>query len=686
MVELEDPTEAFLKTLDLCKKTYESSLNFFGIFANLGPWKLFFIFLCMLAKEIRQRFIDFFVQKHAHAQIMSAPVIPENDPTVLFTTAGMHPLVPYLMGEVHPRGKRLVDFQKCIRTDDIDEVGDATHCTFFEMLGNWSLGDYFKKEAIEWSFEFLTGSREDGCLGLDPNRLRVTCFEGDQDAPRDDEAASFWENLGFVRVENSAADSRKLIYFYEKKKNWWGPAGQSGPCGPDTEMFYDMNHELNPHEHKPGAAEALINKYPLKDGSGRCHPNCECGRYVEIWNDVFMQYNKHQNGTFEVLKQQNVDTGMGLERVTAIMQEKPTHYETELFAPVKEKIAELASGTELQIPQNDAVISGRIIADHIRASVFIIGDPWGVSPSNTDQGYILRRLIRRAIRHGRKLGIQVNFTAQLAEIFVDIYGDVYPELIKNKQKIVDELQREEEKFEKTLEVGLRELRKIWNEENCKKEFTVVDGQQAFYIYETYGFPLEMIIEELQRIGYEVDVKALTESFNAAMKAHQEKSREGSEQKFSGGLADHSWECTMLHTATHLLHKALKTVLGDEVEQKGSNITSDRLRFDFNYPQKMTPEQVKEVEEIVNTQIQRDLPVGFEIVTVDEAKKKGAIGLFDERYGDQVKVYKMGDFSYEICGGPHVEHTGQLTKFKITKEEACSAGIRRIKAVVVGAGM
>lgn len=638
----------------------------------------------MKANDLRRRFIDFFVSK-GHAEIGSSSLIPENDPTVLFTTAGMHPLVPYLMGEEHPAGKRLVDVQKCIRTDDIDEVGDPTHCTFFEMLGNWSLGDYFKKEAIQWSYEFLTNPLEKGGIGLDPKRLMVTCFAGDSDAPRDDEAADIWESLGFKRYDKAGAEDRGLIFFYEKKKNWWGPAGQTGPCGPDTEMFYDTCPELAPSEHKKGSSEFSQKKYELPGWEGKCHANCECGRFVEIWNDVFMQYNKQADGSYVPLKQQNVDTGMGLERVTAILQGKPSHYETELFAPLKDKIQELSS-PPAGVSEEDMMKSSRIIADHIRAATFIMGDAWSVSPSNTDQGYILRRLIRRAIRHGKMLGISGNFTDVLGQISIDIYGDVYPELKRNQERIITEYKREEEKFQLTIEVGLRELRKIWNEENCKKEFTVVDGAKAFYIYETYGFPLEMITEELKKIGYEIDHVKFMESFNNAMKGHQEKSRAGSEQKFAGGLADHSFECTMLHTATHLLHKALKVVLGDDVNQKGSNITAERLRFDFNYPQKMTPEQVKQAEDIVNEQIQRDLPVSYEIVTVEEAKKKGAIGLFEDRYGDKVKVYKMGDFSYEICGGPHVEHTGQLQKFKIKKEEACSAGIRRIKAVVVGAGM
>jgi alanyl-tRNA synthetase len=654
----------------------------------------------MLAKDLRRRFIDFFVQKHGHAEIKSASVIPENDPTVLFTTAGMHPLVPYLMGEPHPAGKRLVDVQKSIRTDDIDEVGDATHCTFFEMLGNWSLGDYFKKEAIKWSYELLTSALNEGGLGLDPKRLMVTCFAGDNDAPIDNEAADVWKSLGFKSFEDATKDDHQLIFFYEKKKNWWGPAGQTGPCGPDTEMFYDTCPELPWASHKPGASEELINKYPLKNGahSARtnddghsvpgCHANCECGRYIEIWNDVFMQYNKKADGTFEPLKQQNVDTGMGLERVAAILQGKPTHYETELFAPVMERIAELAVG-EKSGTDEEQIISGRIIADHLRASTFILGDPMSVFPSNKDQGYILRRLIRRAIRHAKKLGIHTNFTAEIGKILVDNYGDVYPELLTNEARIIDELNKEEIKFQKTLEQGLREMRKIWKMDDlneCHKEIAVTHGDKAFYVFETYGFPIEMIEEELTKNGFQIEKSEFRNKFDEAQKAHQEKSRSGSEQKFAGGLADNSAECTMLHTATHLLHKALKIVLGDEVNQKGSNITKERLRFDFNYGQKMTPEQVKKVEDIVNEQIQRDLPVSFEIVTVPEAKSKGAVGLFEDKYGDKVKAYHMGDFSYEICGGPHAPHTGVLKRFKILKEEACSAGIRRIKAGVVGAGI
>ncbi len=598
----------------------------------------------MTAQELRQRFIDFFVKQHGHQEIKSASVIPENDPTVLFTTAGMHPLVPYLMGEKHPAGKRLVDVQKCIRTDDIDDVGDSTHCTFFEMLGNWSLGDYFKKEAIKWSFEFLTDPK---WLGIDKNKLAVSVFEGDSDAPFDQESYGIWKSLGI-------AESR--IARLGKKDNWWGPAGVTGPCGPDTEMFYWTG------------ADPVPEKFDPRDKL-----------WVEIWNDVFMEYYKKEDGTFEPLKQKNVDTGMGLERMIAVLQGKPSHYETELFLPIIKKTEELGSENG-----SGQMASKRIIADHMRAATFILGDPQGVAPSNTDQGYILRRLIRRTVRHGKMLGIQQHFTHLLGEIVVQMYDDVYPELVQNRERIITELQKEEAKFQRTLEQGLREMRKIWRMDDpnlCNKEIAVTQGDKAFYVYETYGFPLEMIGEELIKNGFQIDTKTFREKFNRAMKAHQQKSRAGSEKKFHGGLADHSEECTMLHTATHLLHQALKTVLGNEVNQKGSNITAERLRFDFNYPQKMTPEQLQQVEKLVNKQIERDLPVSFEIVTVDEAKRKGAIGLFEERYGDQVKVYKMGDFSYEICGGPHVANTGILKHFKITREEACSAGIRRIKAVV-----
>lgn len=699
----------------------------------------------MKSSELRRRYIDFFVQQHGHKEILGASLLPENDPTVLFTTAGMHPLVPYLMGEKHPEGTRLVDVQKCVRTDDIEEVGDPTHCTFFEMLGNWSLGDYFKAGAIQMSFEFLTKE-----LGLDAQRLMVTCFKGDENAPRDDEAAGEWQKYGFKLVEEEGdtglrPGDKQMIFFYEKKKNWWGPAGQTGPCGPDTEMFYDLCPTLPSTEHKPEAAEALIQKYTYE--GGRCHPNCECGRYVEIWNDVFMQYNKNEEGSFIPLKQQNVDTGMGLERVTAILQGKASHYETELFEPVIKRIRALS------VDDNNFV-SERIVADHIRSATFILGDERGVTPSNMDQGYVLRKLIRRAIRHGRKLGIKGAFTAELARIFIGQYADPYKELVKNEKRILESLEKEEEQFQEALKNGEQEIEKdianvqeallllskekrvaklemglnivskmIFNAQSLdvfnktlrpifsklRSEFKaeaanmeitdniavvhkiaddllrgrwILKGDRAFFYFESYGFPLEMTVEMMKEKGIAVDPMG----FQKAFKVHQEKSRAGSEQKFAGGLADHSFETRKLHTATHLMLEALRRVLGKTVEQKGSNITQERLRFDFNYPEKLTSEQIAEVEKIVNDAIQADYPVHFEEMTVEEARKLNATGVFIDKYegelAGRVKVYFMGDYSKEICGGPHVEHTGQLgSHFKILKEESSSSGIRRIKAVL-----
>jgi alanyl-tRNA synthetase len=708
----------------------------------------------MLAQELRQKYLDFFSKKHGHKVILGSSLLPENDPTVLFTTAGMHPLVPYLLGEKHPEGTRLVDVQKCVRTDDIEEVGDPTHCTFFEMLGNWSLGDYFKAEAIQMSYEFMTKE-----LGLDPKRLMVTCFEGDENAPRDDEAAGEWEKLGFKRAED-APNEKQLIFFYEKKKNWWGPAGQTGPCGPDTEMFYDLCPELPVGQHREGASADLIARYPLKNGSGRCHPNCECGRYVEIWNDVFMQYNKTEDGRFEPLQQQNVDTGMGLERVTAILQGKATHYDTELFESMIKRIRALS--------KEENTVSERIVADHIRSAVFIIGDERGVTPSNNDQGYVLRKLIRRAIRHGRKLGIQGSFTVELARLVIGTYGDFYKELPKYEQRILDSLKKEEEQFQEALTNGEAEISKdiekvdqalhiLLNENNVarlemalnilkqtlenevlpsgenkddkiltsiykdlspvlgkmRSEFKneasnktvdeailssvresvkklldrelttlIVSGKRAFYYFESFGFPLEMTIEMLKEKGLSVDqIK-----FNEAFSQHQEKSRLASGQKFAGGLADHSFETKKLHTATHLMLEALRRVLGKTVEQKGSNITQERLRFDFNYEDKLSPEQIAEVEKLVNDAIQADYPIHWEEMSVEEARKIDATGVFVDKYegelAGRVKVYFMGDYSKEICGGPHVDHTGQLGgHFKIVKEESSSSGIRRVKAIL-----
>lgn len=616
----------------------------------------------MELRLVRERFLSFFKGK-GHTVLPSASLLPENDPTVLFTTAGMHPLVPYFLGEVHPGGKRLADSQKCLRTDDIDEVGDNRHLTFFEMLGNWSLGDYFKQEAITWALEFLTTPTQ---IGFDPKRIYVTVFEGDDVAPRDVEAISLWQTqfaehgleatVGVAgQDEPTLGEHGPRIYAYPKKKNWWGPAGQTGPCGPDTEIFYDMG---TPHDPAFGAM---------------CHPNCDCGRFVEIWNNVFMQYEKRADGSFVPLAQKNVDTGMGLERMATILQGKETVFETDAFMPLIRMI-ETVSGTTYQANSLEAARPFRIIADHIRAAVFVVGDPRGVAPSNVGQGYIVRRLLRRAIREGRRLGMKEAFIAQLAEVVISQYGVDYPELQEHREKIVTEFAREEEKFGKTLEKGLRELEKML-------EKGALNGEQAFQLFSTYGFPLELTEELLRERGQAAD----REAFQAEFKKHQELSR-ASAGTFKGGLSDDSAASTRLHTATHLLHQALRTVLGPHVEQRGSNITPERLRFDFPHSQKVTPEELAKVEELVNEAIKRDLPVSFDMMNPADAKAVGAIGLFDDKYaqlGGQIKVYSVGDFSKEICGGPHVTHTGDLGSFKILKEEAVSAGIRRIKAVVTG---
>jgi alanyl-tRNA synthetase len=589
--------------------------------------------------------LEFFREK-GHAIIPSASLIPENDPTVLFTTAGMHPLVPYLLGEKHPAGRRLADVQKCVRTGDIEEVGDNRHLTFFEMLGNWSLGDYFKREAISWSFEFLTSPR---WLNIDPQRIYVTVFEGDADAPRDLESVAIWQDVFQGRGIEARFNER--IFAYPKEKNWWGPAGQTGPCGPDTEIFYDTGR---PHDARYG---------------DECHPNCDCGRFIEIWNDVFMEYNKSAAGTFEPLAQKNVDTGMGLERAAAMLQGKDTVFEIETFRVILKAIGGLCGKAYGGREEDDRAM--RIVADHLRTAAFIIGDSRGVSPSNVDQGYILRRLIRRAIRYGRQLGIEGFFCSKVAETVIGLFKSAYPELERNRDRIIGELDAEEDKFSRTLQNGLREAAKLKEE---VARMASVPGDRAFYLYESFGFPMELTEEVL---GKKVD----RDEWDRAMKAHQDLSRQGAERKFKGGLADHSWETTRLHTATHLLHKALRLVLGEHVEQRGSNITAERLRFDFSHPQKMTPEEIRKVEELVNEAVARDLPVHYQEMTVEEAKSGGAIGLFEERYGDKVKVYVVGDFSKEICGGPHVRHTAQVGRFRIQKEEASSAGIRRIKAVV-----
>ena len=583
----------------------------------------------MKAIEIRNKYLNFF-KNHGHSVIPSAPLIPENDPSVLFTTAGMQPLVPYLLGEKHPEGKRLTDYQKCVRTNDIEEVGDNRHLTYFEMLGNWSLGDYFKEEAVSMSFEFLTKE-----LGIPVDKISVTCFAGDEDAPRDEVTAECWRKAGIP-------DER--IYFYGKDDNWW-IAGEEGPCGPDTEMFYDTGKE------------------PC---SKDCQPSCDCGKYVEIWNNVFMEYYKSKDGTYSKLKQQNVDTGMGLERITFLLQGKTTPFDTEIFEPIMEKLESLQ--------KIDDIKSRRIIAEHLRSSMMIISD--GGRQSNIDRGYILRRLIRRMTRHLNKLQISLDELGCLIDLDIEILKEMYPDLDKNKEIIKQVILEEKDKFVKTLSHGEREFEKAI--QKLKQENKdIVDGQTIFKLYETYGFPPEITADLAEEQGFKID---MTE-FDKLFKEHQDKSRMGSEQKFKGGLADQNEQTIKYHTATHLLHKALQIVLGEHAKQKGSNITTERLRFDFSHPEKMTKEQLKEVEDIVNEQIKRDLPVTCEEMTVEEAKNSGATGLFENKYGDKVKVYTIGDFSKEICGGPHVKHTGELGKFKILKEESSSAGVRRIKAIL-----
>ena len=549
----------------------------------------------MKAIEIRNKFLEFF-KKHNHNIIPSAPLIPENDPSVLFTTAGMQPLVPYLLGEKHPAGKRIADYQKCVRTVDIDSVGDNRHLTYFEMLGNWSLGDYFKEEAIAMSYEFLTKE-----LGINPEKLSVTCFAGDEDAPRDMEAFNAWKKAGIPE---------ERIYFYGKKENWW-IAGEEGPCGPDTEMFLDTG--------KPACSD-------------NCQPSCDCGKYVEIWNNVFMEYYKSKNGITK-LKQRNVDTGLGLERMAMLLQKVETPFDTELFKPVMDKLKELE--------KVDDIKSRRIVAEHLRSSIMIICD--GGRPSNIDRGYVLRRLIRRMTRHLSKLQIDLAQLGNLIDLTIDNLNEMYPELKEKKEIIKTVIIEEKDKFIKTLGHGEKEFEKViakLKQENKK----IIDGQTIFKLYETYGFPPEITADLAKEQGFEID----TTEFDTLFKQHQEKSRLGSEQKFKGGLAEQNEITTAYHTATHLLHKALRIVLGDHVKQSGSNITTERLRFDFSHPEKMTPEQLKQVEEIVNEQIKRDLPVISEEMSLEDAKKSGAIGLFENKYGDVVKVYTIGDFSKEIC--------------------------------------
>lgn len=592
----------------------------------------------MTSGELRSMWLNFFKGK-GHAVIPSASVIPENDPTVLFTTAGMHPLVPYLLGSKHPAGTRLTDVQKCIRTGDIDEVGDASHLTFFEMLGNWSLGDYFKKEMIAWSWEFLTSPEY---LGLDKDKLAFTVFEGEGDIPRDEEAANYWMENG-VKKEN--------IYFLPREHNWWGPAGQTGPCGPDTEMF-------------------IIKDQP--PCGPNCSPACSCGRFLEIWNDVFMQYNKTADGQYVPMAKKNVDTGMGLERTVCTLNGCKTVYETDAFTGIIAKISEL-SGKHYD--DDEATTRAfRIVADHLRTSTFIMGDPRGVSPSNVDQGYVLRRLIRRAVRFGMELGMQEGFTAEIGKVVIEQYAEVYPELKQNEAFVLEQFKLEETRFARTLRQGEREFEKAVSRMGESK---VIDGMVAFNLYATYGFPIEMTRELAREHGLTVDEAGFEKHFAE----HQKSSHAGAEQRFKGGLADSSAQSARLHTATHLLHAALRRVLGDEVAQKGSNITPERLRFDFSFGRKVTKDELAQVEALVNEWIKADVPVVMTETTVEDAKKEGAIGLFESKYGERVRMYTMGEYSKEICGGPHASHTGELVSFKILKEESSSAGVRRIKAVI-----
>ncbi|MGB8452195.1 MAG: alanine--tRNA ligase [Anaerocolumna sp.] len=586
------------------------------------------------AKDLRNKFLNFFLEKR-HQEIGSSSLLPENDPSVLFTTAGMHPLVPYLLGETHPFGKRLVDCQKCIRTGDIDEVGDATHLTYFEMLGNWSLGDYFKKEAISMSYEFLTA-----VLNIPAERIAVTVFAGDDHAARDLESYQLWRNLGLKEGQ---------IYYYGKKENWWGPAGNTGPCGPDTEIFYDTGKDKC---------------------SDTCGPACNCGKFIEIWNNVFMEYNKLPDGTYTVLEQKNVDTGMGLERILAVLNHKASVYETDVLRPIIDKTEQMTDRTY----GSGNAREFRIISDHMRAITFILGDNKGLVPSNSEQGYILRRLIRRTIRMFKKLGVTENKLPEVADTVIEINCEVYPELSGNKIFIMEQIVKEYVLFNKTLDSGLKKAEKYISELSAGD---VLNGELTFKLYDTFGFPIEFTKEIAKEKGFDIDLKGFLNRY----RKHQEKSRAGAEGRFKGGLADNSEQTTKLHTATHLLNGALRKVLGDGVYQKGSNINADRLRFDFSFERKVTPEELNEVSLIVNEAIQKEIDVVCGEMTVIQAKEQGAVGIFDKKYSDIVKVYTIEGYSKEICGGPHAANTGDLKHFKILKEESSSAGVRRIKAAI-----
>lgn len=576
--------------------------------------------------NLKDLYINFFVSK-GHKQIPSAPVVPENDPSVLFNTAGMQPLIPYLMGAKHPYGTRLTDYQKCVRTNDLDNIGDTYHHTFFEMLGNWSLGDYFKKEAISWSFEFLTE-----VLNIPVNKLAVTVFAGNDLIPFDQESHDLWLSLGIPeeRIARTVED------------NFW-IAGETGPCGPDTEMFYFRSDDPVPDKFDPSDE-----------------------RWVEIWNDVFMQFEKHEDGTITELPNKNVDTGMGVERTTAILEGKTDNYASSIWTPIIKLIEEISG---LDYSGNEK--SMRIIADHLRTAVFILADPAGIKPSNTDQGYILRRLIRRAIRHAKNLNIDINsdWDNRIASKLIDMYEVYYSELKNNRQVVLDGLNNEKIKFNRTLEKGLREFEKVSNKD--------IDGVTAFHLFDTYGFPLELTIELAREKNLNVDV----DGYNKKFKEHQELSRTASQGKFKGGLAGNSEMETKYHTATHLLNAALKEVVSKDIHQRGSNITDERLRFDFNCDHKLTDEEKQKVEELVNKWIKEELDVRVDEMSKEDAIKSGAECMFIEKYPDIVTVYSIGNVSKELCGGPHVKNTRELGTFKIKKEEASSAGVRRIKAIL-----
>ncbi len=633
----------------------------------------------MKSSEIRKRFLAFF-EKRGHSILPSAPLVPENDPSVLFNTAGMQPLVPYLLGEKHPQGVRLANFQKCVRTVDIDEIGDNTHATFFEMMGNWSLGDYFKRDAIQWSYELLT-SKDEG-FGLDPQRLYVTCFEGDENAPKDEESASIWRE---IFEKNGVTGER--IYFMPAKSNWWTP-GDNGPCGPDTEMFYDVTGELTHGLTK--------DEYMKAD---------DAQKVVEIWNDVFMEYQSKDGKVVGKLAAQNVDTGSGFERVTMVLQNSDNIFDTDIFKPIMDKIEEFTSpvrevsakeGVENSATSSTADTSKkskRIIADHVRTAVMLISD--GVQPSNTDQGYVLRRLIRRSVRYADMLGMKNSSLFWIADTVCEAYRDIYENVGRLKETIKITIDKEEQKFRNTLKDGLKELEKNLSKSDTTGEvvITAIDSDLIFKLVTTYGFPFEMVKEIAKERGLTVDENA----FNTKFEEHKALSRAGAEQKFKGGLGDIGEMSVRYHTATHLLHQALRDVLGTHVQQKGSNITSERLRFDFLHPAKMTDEDKKRVEDIVNEKIHEALPVRVVSLPFDEAEKTGALHFFGEKYGDTVTVYYIGNdeveqnlpqdqtlahaYSKEFCGGPHVKNTSELGVFKIRKEEAVSQGVRRIKAVL-----